>query len=290
MQKPNDELLIAYLDGELDAETATEVAGAIARDPALAREAEALAETAAALRVAFDDVLQEPVPERLLAAAHGELGDGELADKVVRFPEARKPSASPAAGSWRRWASLPIAASVACLIVGGGVGYFLATQSSGGLVPQPTAEQTAAASLNWLDNVAGYHKMLVNAGPNDTALVDIPADPQSSGGHKLALPQDFHLPDLKPWGLAYQGGRVLFIEGRPATQLFYTTDNKALGPVTVVVATTTLADKAPTPEQRGDVNMLWWRHHGHEYAVVGTANLGYLWNIHNDLAWQLDAI
>jgi hypothetical protein len=36
--------------------------------------------------------------------------------------------------------------------------------------------------------------------------------------------------------------------------------------------------------------MLWWRHHGHEYAVVGTANLGYLWNIHNDLAWQLDAI
>ena len=31
--------------------------------------------------------------------------------------------------------------------------------------------------------------------------------------------------------------------------------------------------EAPTPDQRGDVNMLWWRHHGHEYAVVGTANL-----------------
>jgi len=289
MQRPSDELLIAYLDGELDAETSKEVATAIARDPALAREAQMLGETAAALRVMFDEVLQESVPERLLAAARGEVGDSELDDKVVRFPEARKPSAAPAAQSWRRWASLPIAASVACLIVGGGVGYLLATQSSGGLVPQPT-EQTAAASLNWLDNVAGYHKMLVNAGPNDTALVDIPADPQSSGGHKLALPQDFHLPDLKPWGLAYQGGRVLFIEGRPATQLFYTTDNKALGPVTVVVATTTLPDKAPTPEQRGDINMLWWRHHGHEYAVVGTANLGYLWNIHNDLAWQLDAI
>jgi anti-sigma factor RsiW len=289
MQKPNDELLIAYLDGELDPETSKEVAMAIARDPALAREAQMLGETAAALRVMFDDVLQEPVPERLLAAARGELGESEAGEKIVRFPEARKPSANPSAASWRRWASLPIAASVACLIVGGGVGYFLATQSSGGLVPQLT-EQTAAASLNWLDNVAGYHKMLVNAGPNDTALVDIPADPQSSGGHKLVLPQDFHLPDLKPWGLAYQGGRVLFIEGRPATQLFYTTDNKALGPVTVVVATTTLPDKAPTPEQRGDVNMLWWRHHGHEYAVVGTANLGYLWNIHNDLAWQLDAI
>ncbi len=285
MQKPSDELLIAYLDGELDAESANEVAAAIAPDPALARDAQRLAETAAALRAAFDDVLHEPVPERLLAAARGELGG----EKVVKFPEPRKrPAIQPAAGL-RRWAALPIAASVAFLVIGGGLGYLIALQSPGGLVPQP-AEQVAAASSNWLDNVAGYLKMMVNAGPNDTSLVDIPADPQSAGGHKLALPQDFHLPDLKAWGLAYQGGRVLFIEGRPATQLFYTTDNKALGPVTVVVATTSLPDKAPTPEQRGDINMLWWRHHGHEYAVVGTANHGYLWNIHNDLAWQLDGI
>lgn len=285
MQKPSDELLIAYLDGELDVETSDEVAAAIARDPALAREAQMLAETSAALRVAFDDVLREPVPERLLAAARGEFGDG----KVVRFPEPRKQPNGRMASGWRRWAALPIAASVAGLIVGGGLGYLVATQSPIGLGVQPQ-EQTVAASSNWLDNVAGYHKMFVNAGPNDAALVDIPADPQSGGGRKLALPQDFRLPDLKPWGLAYQGGRVLFIEGRPATQLFYTTDNKALGPVTVVVGSTSLPDKAPTPEQRGDINMLWWRHHGHEYAVVGTANLGYLWNIHNDLAWQLDAI
>jgi anti-sigma factor RsiW len=285
MQKPSDELLIAYLDGELDAESASEVAAAIARDPALAHESQRLAETAAALRAAFDDVLHEPVPERLLTAARGETGG----EKVVRFPEPRKPAATRPAADWRRWAALPIAASVACLVIGGGLGYLIALQSPIGPYTPP-AEQVAAASSNWLDNVAGYHKMLVNAGPNDTALVDIPADPQSAGGHKLALPQDFHLPDLKAWGLAYQGGRVLFIEGRPATQLFYTTDNKALGPVTVVVATTSLPDKAPTPEHRGDVNLLWWTHHGHEYAVVGTANHGYLWNIHNDLSWQLDGI
>jgi anti-sigma factor RsiW len=285
MQKPSDELLIAYLDGELDTETSNEVAAAIAGDPALAREAQMLAETSAALRVAFDDVLHEPVPERLLAAARGELGK----DKVVRFPDPHKRAAGRAAVGWRRWTALPIAASVASLIIGGGIGYLGAMQSPVGPNVQPQ-EQIAAASSNWLDNVAGYHKMLVNAGSNDAALVDIPADPQSNGGHKLALPQDFNLPNLKPWGLAYQGGRVLFVEGRPATQLFYTTDNKALGPVTVVVANTSLADKAPTPEQRGDVNMLWWRHHGHEYAVVGTTNLNYLWNIHNDLAWQLDGI
>jgi anti-sigma factor RsiW len=286
MQKPNDEVLIAYLDGELDAESADNVAAAIARDPALADEAQRLAATAGVLRAAFDDVLHEPVPERLLAAARGEVSG----EKVVKFPEPRKGTAAQSAARWQRWVALPIAASLAALMIGAGIGYFAALQSPGsGQLPPPT-EQVAAASSNWLDNVAGYHKMLVNAGPNDTALVDIPADPQSGGGRKLALPQDFHLPDLKAWGLAYQGGRVLFIEGRPATQLFYTTDNKALGPVTVVVANTSLADKAPTPENRGDVNLLWWRHHGHEYAVVGTANHGYLWNIHNDLSWQLDGI
>ncbi|HKX06842.1 MAG TPA: hypothetical protein VJN67_01550 [Stellaceae bacterium] len=285
MQKPSDELLIAYLDGELDTENASEVAAVIARDPALAHEAQRLAETAAALRAAFDDVLHEPVPERLLAAARGETGG----DKVVRFPEPRKRAAPRLAIDWRRWVALPIAASVACLVIGGGLGYLTALQSPTGNTSQP-AEQVAAASSNWLDNVAGYHKMLVNAGPNDTALVDIPADPQSAGGHKLALPQDFHLPDLKAWGLAYQGGRVLFIEGRPATQLFYTTDNKALGPLTVVVAKTSKPDVVPAWEKHDNVNLLYWRHHGTAYALVGTADIGYLWNIHNDIAYQLDAI
>jgi len=285
MQKPSAEHLIAYLDGELDAATSSEVAAAIAADPALAREAQALAETSAVLRAAFDDVLHEPVPERLLSVARGAVGK----DKIVLFPPAGKRALGQRAAGWGRWAALPMAASVASLVIGGGLGYLIATRSSAGLVVQPQ-EQTVAASLNWLDNVAGYHKMFVNAGSNDVALVDIPADPQNNSGRKLALPQDFHLPDLKPWGLAYQGGRVLFIEGRPATQLFYTTDNKTLGPVTVVVASTSQQDKAPTPDQRGDVNILWWRHHGHEYAVVGTTNLNYLWNIHNDLAWQLDGI
>src|SRR5262249_30094306 len=185
----------------------------------------------------------------LLAAARGEFDD-----KVVRFPEPRKRVAGRPAANWRRWAAVPMAASVACLVIGGGFGYLIGLQSP--TAPTVSPPETVAASSNWLDHVAGYPKMLVTAGANAVALVDLPADPQSTSGHKLALPQDFHLPDLKPWGLAYKGGRVLFIEGRPATQLFYTTDNKALGPVTVVVANTSLPDKAPTPEQRGDINVL----------------------------------
>jgi anti-sigma factor RsiW len=104
------------------------------------------------------------------------------------------------------------------------------------------------------------------------------------------LPPDFRLPNLKPWGLDFQGARYLFIEGRPAIQLFYSTDNKALGPLTVVIASTTKPDLTADFEHRDDVNVVRWRYHGHAYALVGTANYGYLWNIHNDIAYQLDSI
>jgi anti-sigma factor RsiW len=286
MQRPTDEQLIAYLDGEADAATASEVAAAIAHDPALASEAEALRQSAIALRAAFDDVLHEPLPERLVAAARGN-------DKVIRFPEPRVPPAKPAAKGWRTRVSLPAAAALAGLILGGVLGYFLAPSPGPQVASNPPpAPNLSAASANWLDNVAGYHKMFVNSGADDRRLVDIPANPQNDAERKLAtqLPQGFRTPNLQPWGLVFVGARLLFIEGRAGAQLFYTTDNKALGTLTVVIANTAMPDLAPTFDRRGDLNVLYWRHGGHMYAVVGTPDIGYLWNIHNDLAWQLDAI
>lgn len=292
MQKLTDELLIGYLDGELDATASAAVAAALAEDSELNRRAQALGDSAVALRAAFDDVVHEPVPERLLAAARGETQTQVQAPTVVNFPEPRQRQAKRAGMAWRGWAALPVAASVASLVIGGTLGYFAATS------PQlaPTTAQVQAnvqtVSSSWLDNVAGYHKMFVAAGSNDVGLVDVPADPQNDAARKLTqqLPKDFRLPNLKPWGLVFQGARFLFIDGRPATQLFYTTDNAALGPLTVVVASTSATDSNPAFDRRGDLNVLYWRHQGHMYTLVGSADIGYLWNIHNDLAWQLDAI
>ena len=42
--------------------------------------------------------------------------------------------------------------------------------------------------------------------------------------------------------------------------------------------------------RRQDVNLLYWRHQGRAYALVGQTDIGYLWGIGNDVAWQLDAI
>jgi anti-sigma factor RsiW len=274
MQKPSDETLIAYLDGELEPSARAEIEAWLEEDANIRERVSGLTESARLLRAAFDPVLHEPVPERLLAAARGETA------AVVDFATERRKRLG--GRNWVQWAA---AAGVAGLVVGGGVGYFV-----GGPV-NSTQQAANLATSNWLDNIAGYHKLFVSAGANDVGLVDVPANGDAEA-HKVVqkLPPDFHLPNLQPWGLQFQGARFLFIEGQPGTQLFYTTDNKALGPVTVVVAASTKPDLAPTFDRRGNLNVLYWRHHGHAYALVGTADIGYLWNISNDIAYQLDAI
>jgi anti-sigma factor RsiW len=96
--------------------------------------------------------------------------------------------------------------------------------------------------------------------------------------------------NLKPWGLDFRGARLVVAEGRPAAELVYTTDNKAIGPLTLIIGSSRQPDISPTFDRRQDVNLLYWRHQGRAYALVGQADIGYLWGIANDVAWQLDAI
>jgi anti-sigma factor RsiW len=278
MPKPSDEKLIAYLDGELDERECADIASALEHDGELRNHAQRLSESAALLRAAFDEVLREPLPDRLIAAARGETS------KVVSIV-ARVRRGMAEQRHW--WIGIPVAASLMGLLIGGGLGYFAGDEQG------ETATREAQANIGsgmWLDSLAGYHKLFVNAGSNDAALADVPANDGDARKVTQKLPPDFRLPNLKPWGLVFQGARFLVVDGKPATQLFYTTDNKALGPLTVVVGAASKPDIAPTFDRRDDLNMIYWRHHGHYYALIGAADIGYLWNISNDIAWQLDAI
>src|SRR5207244_5701609 len=116
--------------------------------------------------------------------------------------------------------------------------------------------QLAAAAANgaWLDNAAGYYKLSVSAG--DNLLVDIPAsnDPREALQKiSQSLPQQVRLPDLKPWGLNFRGARLVVVEGKPAAQLVYVTDNKAIGPLTLVIGASKQPDIQPTFDRRQDV-------------------------------------
>ena len=243
------------------------------------------------MRGAYADIVNEPVPARLIAAARGTAKAVQTAPQEAEILVLKRPGRAipPPDRRWR--IGLAAAAGLFGVIVGGAGTYFGMSL----LNPlSPDAEhQLAAAAANsvWLDNAAGYYKLTVNAG--DNMLIDVPAsnDPQQALQKiSQSLPQQVRLPDLKPWGLTFRGARLVVVEGRPAAQLVYTTDNKAIGPLTLVIGASKQPDIPPTFDRRQDVNLLYWRHHGRAYALVGQTDIGYLWGIANDVAWQLDAI
>lgn len=63
--------LMAHADGELKGRAAAEVEAAIAADPALATRVARYRTQRSQLRAAFEPVLTEPIPSRLVAAARG---------------------------------------------------------------------------------------------------------------------------------------------------------------------------------------------------------------------------
>lgn len=65
----SEETLLALADGDLQGEEAAAIEAAVSQDPALRDALRRLRLSSAGIAQAFDQTLDEPVPERLLAAA-----------------------------------------------------------------------------------------------------------------------------------------------------------------------------------------------------------------------------
>jgi len=122
MTKVTDEMLMAYVDGELDRTAAEDVRRAAESDATLARRANAFRATRGMAKNAYASIKSEPVPEKLIAAV---LGGGNSNVVPLRRTWTR---------TWTRTlatrAALPLAASIA-LLAGLG-GYWIALQSPPG--------------------------------------------------------------------------------------------------------------------------------------------------------------
>jgi len=103
----SEETLIAYADGELDAATRAALETAMAGDPQLAQRVARHQALRARLQSAFAPVLEEPVPERLLASVRGAAA-GPRTGNVVALPPRLH-----ARWSWAQWSAI-----AASLIVG----------------------------------------------------------------------------------------------------------------------------------------------------------------------------
>ena len=110
MHKRSDDRLIAYLDGELEVTDRRDVEAWLDSDPAARERLAALAESANLIRSAFDEVVHEPVPERLIAAARGETIAPLSRAKVVPFRQRQRAGLSASRRGW--WMGLPVAQPV----------------------------------------------------------------------------------------------------------------------------------------------------------------------------------
>lgn len=115
----DDEILMAYADGELDTAQRAEIAAALEKDPGLARRVEKHRALRAEVADAFKVVVDQPVPERLVAAANGDTVAAikertPRHGKVLQFPSKGARSAAPGWGV-REWGAM--AASVVLAVV-----------------------------------------------------------------------------------------------------------------------------------------------------------------------------
>ena len=119
MQNISDETLVAFVDDELDASARAVVEATLAENEDLQERVRLMRVSATTLSGAYRSALAEPIPERILASIEAMLTSGANVDGS---------SGQPAEPSFtmRRVLPFAMAASLAFLLIGGGVGFMAA--------------------------------------------------------------------------------------------------------------------------------------------------------------------
>ena len=141
--KFSQETLMAYADGELDAQIRREIEAAMATDQEIAVQVERHRKLRSELGAAFDGVLDEPVPDHLLAAAQS--SQNRSAGKVVDLTELR--AAKTRVGPRHRWSWPEWTSIAASLLVGLVLGRAALQSSQSNLVATEGGRVLAAGAL-----------------------------------------------------------------------------------------------------------------------------------------------
>ncbi|MDO5621493.1 MAG: hypothetical protein Q4G24_08495 [Paracoccus sp. (in: a-proteobacteria)] len=156
----NDEVLMAFADGELDVAEAAQVAQAVAGDPALAARVDLFRQTRAALQAAPEASPKDQALTDMIRATQAQAQDSRAADPLAdqiraaaaaattahlagRDPQIAANRSLPTPAN-RNWAPLAVAAS---LVLALGIGWLAGPW---GNAPTPGLEPTVIAALNSL--------------------------------------------------------------------------------------------------------------------------------------------
>jgi len=226
----NNELrLMAYVDGELDAEAAREVEALLAADPEARRTVAKFREAAALLRA---------------ACAEGFYADGMAGVPPVPIGPVRR--------AFRRFASHAAVAIVA-VVVGFGSGVV-------------SSNLMTSERQHLVDEVAEYHSVQSR---ETRHLVEVPATESDDLTTWLGRRLDRHLavPDLTQAGLHFAGGRMVVIDRKPVAALIYTRENGP--PVAICIIRGASGALGVRIDRRGEQNLASWTDGAYTYIIVG---------------------
>lgn len=201
----NDEMLSAYIDGELSGQALSEIETLLKTDKALKERFDAL-KTANDLALGqMENLLEKPVSRDLAM----QIKQADLTNyEPLAPPDAANDDRPPILN--RR----AMVASLAMLATGGVIGYGLGQQEQ---------ENESVSGNSWLSYVAGYHEIYAS---QTRHLVEVGAEESAHIinwlGNETEI--DFNIPDLSVHGFEFKGARLLGVWGQPIAQLMYQDD------------------------------------------------------------------
>jgi anti-sigma factor RsiW len=240
--RPDDETLVAYIDGELDAGERAALERRLAGEPDLAARLAELRRGGRDFSAAYDLLLAAAPTPRLSAMLKAAGGS------------ARRPRAM----------ARTVAAIAAAVVV------FAAGIAAGVFAPRVLAPQVAVEPQqpNWRQVVAEY----ISLTTADT-LAAIPVDQMALDKQVSALSSRISL-DISADKLALphvylKRAEAFEFRGRPLVQFAYLSPEA--GPIAFCIIVNGRPDAAPAFEQREGSNIVFWSKDGRGYMLIGKA-------------------
>lgn len=235
----SDELLMAYVDGQLDKPQAAVVTRILRDDRDLAYRVSRLQETQAQLLDTFGALLREGI------------GSGG---------RARQRGNTASAGVFRNNSATVFAV---LLILASGIGLGLGGGYFSGIFSKPAQEVVQLPPSNWPEDIAEFHSFFTK-----DAIQVSPESQTNPEMVKFQLAQlfdDIRVPDVTGQGLQFARGQTLSYRGNKVMQLLYASKREPL--VALYIGAGGL-DMPMTPGRFGDVNTVSWSANELRYVIA----------------------
>lgn len=230
---PSDELLVAYLDGELSAEERTRVETAINTNEVIAQRFELLCRSDLPFQLAFDSVLDEAPADQL----HAMLA-------ALPAPVAAAPRALSRRGFIAAAAGFVVAGVIADRLF---LDWRTPTRGWRGLVAEYMALYTPQTLDNLTDDPALQQAQLVAVNERLGLALD---------ASLIALPRP-----------AFKRAQILEYDGVPIAQITYLDPDS--GPLALCITRSSNGAHAPATEQRLGMNVVFWSDSTHAFMLIG---------------------